>query len=292
MATLQKIQAQIAKLQAQAEAVIAKQSSGVLEKIRDLMEKHGLTTADIDAHAKDGRSGQKRGRASAGSSSGSAKYRNPKTGATWTGHGRAPAWIANAKNRDRFLIDAVPQGTDQVASGAKRAGAYPRGPQPAKYRDPKTGATWSGRGRAPSWLDGVSDRAKYLIEVPAGDTKATSEASSKTTKAPGAAAKKTAAKKTAAKKTAAKKTAAKKTAAKKTAAKNVAAKKLATKGAEARAAEVKKPVASKTAANKIAGSKTATRKVAAKKQNAVAAAGGKNQDSATPIQAPDDVASA
>jgi hypothetical protein len=46
MATLEKIQAQIAKLQAQAEAVIAKQSSGVLEKIRDLMDRHGLTTAD------------------------------------------------------------------------------------------------------------------------------------------------------------------------------------------------------------------------------------------------------
>lgn len=267
MATLQKIQAQIAKLQAQAEAVIAKQSSGVLEKIRDLMEKHGLTTADIDAHAKDGRRGQKRGRASAGSSSGSAKYRDPKTGATWTGHGRAPAWIANARNRDRFLIDAVPQGTDRVGSGAKRAGAYPRGPQPAKYRDPKTGATWSGRGRAPSWLDGVSDRAKYLIEVAAGDTKATNEASSKAAKAPRSAAKKIAGKKD-------------------------AAKKLATKGAEARVVKVRKPVASKTAAKKIAGSKTATRKVAAKKQGAVAAAGGKNQDSATPAQAPDEVASA
>ncbi|WP_042549613.1 H-NS family nucleoid-associated regulatory protein, partial [Ralstonia solanacearum] len=26
----------------------------------------------------------------------------PKTGATWTGRGRAPAWIG--KNRDKFLI--------------------------------------------------------------------------------------------------------------------------------------------------------------------------------------------
>jgi hypothetical protein len=33
------------------------------------------------------------------------KYRDPKTGATWTGHGRAPSWIASAKNRDRFLVD-------------------------------------------------------------------------------------------------------------------------------------------------------------------------------------------
>ncbi|WP_371826730.1 H-NS histone family protein [Caballeronia sp. SBC1] len=29
---------------------------------------------------------------------GVAKYRDPKTGATWTGHGRAPNWMATAKN--------------------------------------------------------------------------------------------------------------------------------------------------------------------------------------------------
>ncbi|WP_296659913.1 H-NS histone family protein [Paraburkholderia sp.] len=32
-----------------------------------------------------------------------ARYRNPKTGETWSGRGRAPGWLAG-KNRDRFLI--------------------------------------------------------------------------------------------------------------------------------------------------------------------------------------------
>jgi DNA-binding protein H-NS len=32
-----------------------------------------------------------------------AKYRDPATGATWSGRGRAPQWIAD-KNRDDFLI--------------------------------------------------------------------------------------------------------------------------------------------------------------------------------------------
>jgi hypothetical protein len=50
VATLEQIQARLKRLQAQAEAIVAKQSSVVLEKIRGLMEKHGLTTADIDAH--------------------------------------------------------------------------------------------------------------------------------------------------------------------------------------------------------------------------------------------------
>lgn len=32
------------------------------------------------------------------------KYRDPKTGATWTGRARPPAWFPNAPNRNRFLI--------------------------------------------------------------------------------------------------------------------------------------------------------------------------------------------
>ena len=32
------------------------------------------------------------------------KYRDEKSGATWTGRGRAPAWIAG-KNREDFLIE-------------------------------------------------------------------------------------------------------------------------------------------------------------------------------------------
>jgi hypothetical protein len=71
------------------------------------------------------------------------------------------------------------------------------------YRDPASGATWSGRGRAPGWLASAKDRADYLIAKPA----------------------KKAAKKVAAKKVGAKKVAAKKTAAKKVAAKKAAAKK-------------------------------------------------------------------
>ncbi|KVK83873.1 hypothetical protein WJ47_21610 [Burkholderia ubonensis] len=38
-----------------------------------------------------------------------------------------------------------------------------RQPVPAKYRDPATGATWSGRGRPPAWMDG-KDRAQFEID--------------------------------------------------------------------------------------------------------------------------------
>jgi DNA-binding protein H-NS len=32
----------------------------------------------------------------------------------------------------------------------------------AKFQDPATGQTWTGRGKAPKWIDG-QDRAKFLI---------------------------------------------------------------------------------------------------------------------------------
>ena len=34
-------------------------------------------------------------------------------------------------------------------------------PRPPMYRDPKTGETWSGRGRAPNWIEG--NRDEYLL---------------------------------------------------------------------------------------------------------------------------------
>ena len=39
------------------------------------------------------------------------------------------------------------------------------GPRPPKYRNPSTGETWSGRGRAPKWMVG-RERDEFLIERP------------------------------------------------------------------------------------------------------------------------------
>ncbi|WP_080305199.1 H-NS histone family protein [Burkholderia pseudomallei] len=40
-----------------------------------------------------------------------------------------------------------------------------RAPALAKYRDPASGAVWSGRGRAPRWIAG-QDRENFLIHMP------------------------------------------------------------------------------------------------------------------------------
>lgn len=186
MPTLEQIKDKMKRLQEQAEQLIAKRAQSVLTDIRKLMEEHGLTTADIAAHS----TGKKQRGRPAGSKPNTTatrkvasssvvtgvkppKYRHPKTGATWTGHGRAPAWIADAKDRSKFLIDGPDGGTVRTAKTATKktvavgsAVAHKgqrKGPQPAKYLDPKTGATWSGRGPAPVWLAAAKDRSKFLI---------------------------------------------------------------------------------------------------------------------------------
>jgi DNA-binding protein H-NS len=250
MATLGEIQAKIQKLQAQAEVIAKKQSSTVIAKIRDLMAKHGLTVDDIGGDVRESRRGRKAGASKADgiSHAGAAKYRDAKTGATWTGHGRAPAWIANAKNRDRFLVDGATATRPVPATKQPKAGNYVRGPQAPKYRDPESGATWSGRGKAPAWLASVKDRTTYLID------KLTDGAVASDAAAP---AKKGAAKKVATKKVGAKKAAAKKVASKKVASKKVAAKKAASKTTTVKKSAVKKnAAASKKAPAKKAPANT------------------------------------
>ena len=51
---------------------------------------------------------------------------------------------------------------DVFPSGRKSGGTRTGGKVAPKYRDPATGQTWTGRGKAPKWIDG-KDRSKYLI---------------------------------------------------------------------------------------------------------------------------------
>jgi DNA-binding protein H-NS len=263
MPSLEQIQAKLKKLQEQADVLIARKAQAAVDQIRELMLKHGLTTADIEAQAKARRAarglnggvskgrGRPAGTSKAAKSATPAKYRDHKTGATWTGHGRAPGWIASVKDRTAFLIDAASQSKSVAAPVSKRGKGQPKGAQPPKYLDPKSGATWSGRGPAPAWLATVKDRSKFLIDgakTTAAPKAAKAAAKSGQAKAAASAVgKKTAAKK-ATRKTAAKKTVAKKAtpASRKAAVKKTAGRKSAVK--TARKAPARKAAAKSTAA--------------------------------------------
>ena len=83
------LDAQIAQAQAEAKA------EGIATA-RALIQEHGLTAADVfPAQGKKPKG-----------SVGAPKYRDPDTGATWTGRGKPPNWI-NGKDRAPFLISAA-----------------------------------------------------------------------------------------------------------------------------------------------------------------------------------------
>ncbi|WP_246174196.1 H-NS histone family protein [Paraburkholderia hayleyella] len=220
---LDQIQSRIRKLQQQAESIIAKQASSVLNDIRALMERHGLTTADIDAHAavgtRKGRAQKPKG-AKVVHAKGKLppKYRDPKTGATWSGHARPPEWIKQAKDRTVFLINGAGATASVVSAKAS-------GKKAAVHKRNAKKAASSGAVATPHSAAKQPKKKRVAEKKAAVDKIAAKKTAAKKTAAKKTAAKKTAAKKTAAKKTAAKKTAAKKTAAKKTAAKKTAAKK-------------------------------------------------------------------
>lgn len=225
MATLEIIQARIKKLQTQAETLLAKRAQGALDQIRELMIKHGLTTEDIERRAK------------------------------------------ARRERERKVRLGVSSGKAGIASAVK-------GKMPPKYRDPKTGATWSGHARPPAWIKDVKDRSKFLIDAAAAaaEPAVTAKAATKKTAAKKAVAKKAVTAKSAGRKVAKKasagaKAAVKKVAAKKAAAKSAvkktAAKKVAAKSAAPTAG--KRVIAKKAAAKKTGASKAPAKKAAAKK---------------------------
>ncbi|AXF01044.1 H-NS histone family protein [Paraburkholderia hospita] len=232
MATLEIIQARIKKLQTQAETLLAKRAQGALDQIRELMIKHGLTTEDIERRAKARRererkvrlgvSSVKAGIASAVKGKLPPKYRDPKTGATWSGHARPPAWIKDVKDRSKFLIDAAAAAAEPAVS--------------AKAATKKTAAKKA--------------VAKKAVTAKSAGRKVAKKASAGAK----AAVKKVAAKKAAAK-SAGKKTAAKKVAAKSaapTAGKRVIAKKAAAKKTSASKAPAKKAAAKKAPVKSVA----------------------------------------
>jgi DNA-binding protein H-NS len=217
MATLEQIQVRMKKLQAQAEVLIARRAQHALDQIRELMIKHGLTTRDIEARAK-----AKRDRASA--------------------------------ERLGLRIGKL-----------KSAGAT-KGKLPPKYRDPKTGATWSGHARPPAWIKNVKDRTRFLIDGSgaAVDAAVSVKAKPAAKKAAGKVGRQAAAKKSAAKKSTAARTVGRKAAAKKTAVKTTAAKKAAGRKVAAKKAKVGRPATGKTARKSVAGKSTSAKTVARK----------------------------
>ena len=136
MNSYKQIQAQIARLQRDADEARKTEIATVVEKLKKSIALYGLTAADIgldDAGRSSTRkgavgkaAGKPAGRKTASAKTGRpgagvAKYRDPKSGATWSGFGRIPGWLASVKDREAFRIgnDAAPAGAESPAAAAE-----------------------------------------------------------------------------------------------------------------------------------------------------------------------------
>jgi DNA-binding protein H-NS len=130
MVTLSQIEHRIASLQKKADDLRRKQSASVISSIKKMMSEYGLSLEDLEASVEE--SPPKRGRPAGSKNSARAltapaanaklppKYRDPESGATWSGHARPPAWIKDVKDRTRFLIDATSEQIDTSVRRTKR----------------------------------------------------------------------------------------------------------------------------------------------------------------------------
>lgn len=96
MPTYQEYQSQIEELKALAEKARQDEITEARKQIRKLMQDNNIDINDLLSDKKQA-GGQKKAK------SVDAKYRDPESGSTWTGRGRAPKWL-NGRNKEEFLI--------------------------------------------------------------------------------------------------------------------------------------------------------------------------------------------
>ena len=108
------IRKQIEKLQAQAlkiEATQGEKKKKAVGQVVALMRKLGVTPDDLGSHrprASRGTAAKKATKKSASRKPVAPKFRNTKTGDTWSGRGRTPRWLvaleAQGKSREDYRI--------------------------------------------------------------------------------------------------------------------------------------------------------------------------------------------
>ena len=161
MRSYKQIRADIARLEREAEAARKKESGAVAARVRKLIEAHGLTAEDLglamarpasslSAGPVPTRRNPRAAKKAAGrtrSSAGVAKYREPQSGKTWTGFGRAPAWLAGVKDREAFRIGAG-EARSGGATAVPKAAASRKAPPARRGTSAKTPAEAKAAGGA------------------------------------------------------------------------------------------------------------------------------------------------
>lgn len=72
------------------------------------------------------------------------------------------AHVAEGIAKVKAIIAEYSLTKDDVFDPSAKRGRKASGSVEPKYKDPISGATWSGRGKAPKWIEG-KDRAQFAI---------------------------------------------------------------------------------------------------------------------------------
>ena len=91
MTSLQELLAQKEALEQQISQLRKAERTDALQNARSLIETYDLTVDELF------------GKQKSATKAVAVKYRNPETGETWTGRGRAPRWL-EGKNREDFAV--------------------------------------------------------------------------------------------------------------------------------------------------------------------------------------------
>lgn len=100
--TLIQIKQQIQALEKEAENVKPKEIAGVIERMKSAIEFYGLTPADLFSGSKAKKLAGSRGasvvafKKTRKKKMAVAKFKDPSSDKTWTGHGKRPGWFVQA----------------------------------------------------------------------------------------------------------------------------------------------------------------------------------------------------
>lgn len=93
-ASYKELMAQIEKLSIQAKTARHQELQAVIAQIREVMGQYGIMASDLEI---------KKSRSKRKVTTAAVKFRDPQSGSTWTGRGRAPAWILG-KDRKEYEV--------------------------------------------------------------------------------------------------------------------------------------------------------------------------------------------
>lgn len=97
MPSYKQLTAQLEKLHKEVAAAREKAVADAIAEIRQMIADYDITPEELGFSSRPASGARKRPLPP--------RYRNPKTGETWSGRGRTPGWLAG-KNRERFLIES------------------------------------------------------------------------------------------------------------------------------------------------------------------------------------------